>query len=152
MIQEGQVTLELRKNLDICIAQDLRVIYKKKCFYVQQYDETTDYWSNQADWATAKEAMGDCVSWYFCTPEYADMLKEEVCVHGLHRPLANPDLTDLQDECTMYFNNLVVGSELDMKDRVYEAAMKAVYGDNVFDWIDELKNREWFKNQKCLGT
>lgn len=34
----------------------------------------------------------------------------------------------------------------------YVLAGKAVYGDCVFDWIDELKNREWVKNQKCLGT
>ncbi len=68
-------------------------------------------------------------------------------------PLDNPDITDLQDECTMHFNNLLVsGRELDMKDRIYRSAMKAIYGDCIFDWIDELENREWVKNQKCLGT
>lgn len=156
MLQEGQVIFELKKNLDICIAHDLRVIYKKERFYVQQYDEDSDYWSNQADRATAHEAMGDCVTWYFCTPEYAEILKNEEDAHvsGLHHPLSNPDVTDLQDECTMYFNNLVVsGRELDMKDRIYEAAMKAVYGNCVFDWIDDLKNREWVKkSQKILET
>lgn len=82
MIQEGQVILELKKNLDICIAQDLRVIYKKGRFYVQQYEEGINYWSNQADRATAHEAMGDCVSWYFCTPRYAEICKnieKETC-------------------------------------------------------------------------
>lgn len=77
MIQEGQVILELKKNLDILIAQDLRVIYKKGRFNVQKYEEDIDYWSNQADRATAREAMGDCVSWYFCTPQYAEICKNE---------------------------------------------------------------------------
>ncbi len=74
-MHEDRVILELKKNLDICVAQDLRVIYKKGRFYVQQYEADIDYWSTQADRATAREAMGDCVSWYFCTPRCAEILK-----------------------------------------------------------------------------
>lgn len=52
----------------------------------------------------------------------------------------NPDLSELRKSCSIYIKNVLVGiSDSDDKHYIFEEALKAIYGNDIFDWLKEVR-------------
>ena len=52
-------------------------------------------------------------------------------------PMVNPNLTKLKKLCDEYIDAVINGKSVDSDydHFIYEAAIQAIYGENIFDWI-----------------
>lgn len=54
------------------------------------------------------------------------------------KPLKSPNLSLLQEACDYYINSLFNKEySKDAEYYIYEKALEALYGDNIFDWIND---------------
>ena len=55
------------------------------------------------------------------------------------QPVEEPDLTKLKEAAAEYIEAVVDGTSVDsdLGHYIYEAAMEAIYGDEVFTWIND---------------
>ena len=64
---------------------------------------------------------------------------------GKPRLLKKPDLNKLRAECALYLREVsAVESDdrlADIKEYIFEAAFCALYGDDIFDWINSEGDR-----------
>jgi hypothetical protein len=71
---------------------------------------------------------------------YPDAPKTFAEINGTRpKPIENPDLTELIKVCEGHFNTLDKGEGGDDNDDdhyIYEEALKAIYGENVFDYVN----------------
>lgn len=60
---------------------------------------------------------------------------------AIPKPIENPDFSNLVNQCNQYITDLseriFPGEDGDFKEYIFEEAMKAVYGKNVFAWVNE---------------
>lgn len=55
------------------------------------------------------------------------------------KPIENPDFSILLDNCAEYIKQLSANGyyDDDLKDYVFEAAVEAIYGRDIWDWVAE---------------
>lgn len=66
--------------------------------------------------------------------------QKKVIESGKPVQLDIPDLTDLRNACQEYIDDIAINHnrvDEDWPHWIYEAAMIALYGENVFRWINE---------------
>lgn len=60
------------------------------------------------------------------------------------KAVADPDLSDLRQTCQAYIDAVAMRDYVDedLPHWIFEAALKALYGNNVFDWIVNSRNKK----------
>jgi hypothetical protein len=59
------------------------------------------------------------------------------------QPLKEPDFTKLKDQVMEYFEGLKRGeTPKDAQHYIYEAAVEAVYGEEIWDFINEIEDED----------
>ena len=69
--------------------------------------------------------------------------RKQVALLPIPTRLATPDLLTLEDLCFRYLDDIAKGGYVDddYDEYIYEAALEAIYGKDVFKWINARKMR-----------
>lgn len=74
-----------------------------------------------------------------------ERLKEQSGKMGIPHPVPNPDLKRLIEACDEYLQEVGeygYGTSSDLKQWIYEEALKSIYGEKVFNWINKQMRRK----------